>query len=128
MRIFIPIVMLLLALLLVIFGAQNTQAVNIHFLNMESGWVSLALVVVIAAIFGAVLTGLFGLWIRIRYGIQNWRANKQRNTLESRNTDLEQRITALEQENAKLREAAPAAPPSAPATSKTAQATEQKAV
>jgi putative membrane protein len=107
MRIFIPIVMLILALLLVIFGAQNTQAVNVKFLGVETGMASLALVIVISAIFGAVLTGLLGLWIRIRYGLRSWRANKQRASLEARNRELEQRVAALESENANLREAQP---------------------
>ncbi|MFL5803312.1 MAG: lipopolysaccharide assembly LapA domain-containing protein [Roseiflexaceae bacterium] len=108
MRIFIPIVMLILALLLVIFGAQNTQAVNVKFLGVETGMASLALVIVISAVFGAVLTGLLGLWIRIRYGIRSWRANKQRASLEAHNRELEQRVAALESENANLREAQPA--------------------
>src|SRR5262245_48995945 len=108
MRIFIPIIMLLLALLLVIFGAQNTQSVIVRFLGVETGVISLALVIVVSAIFGAVLTGLFGLWIRIRYGIRSWRANKQRVALEARNRELEQRVAALESENADLRAAQPA--------------------
>ena len=108
MRIFIPIVMLILALLLVIFGAQNTQAVSVKFLGVETGMISLALVIVISAIFGALLTGLFGLWIRIRYGIRSWRANKQRAGLEARNRELEQRVVALESEKASLSTAQPA--------------------
>jgi lipopolysaccharide assembly protein A len=108
MRIFIPVVMLLLALLLVIFGAQNTQAVNVRFLGIETGTISLALVIVISAIIGAVLTGLFGIWYRVRYGIQNWRAKKQRTSLETRNSELEQRIAALESEKASLSTAQPA--------------------
>jgi lipopolysaccharide assembly protein A len=108
MRIFIPIVMLILALLLVIFGAQNTQAVNVRFLGIETGMISLALVIVISAIFGAVLTGLFGLWIRIRYGIRSWRANKQRAGLEARNRELEQRVATLESEKASLSATPPA--------------------
>jgi lipopolysaccharide assembly protein A len=108
MRIFIPIVMLILALLLVIFGAQNTQSVIVRFLGVETGVISLALVMVVSAIFGAVLTGLFGLWIRIRYGLRSWRANKQRASLEARNRELEQRVTALESENADLRAPQPA--------------------
>ena len=108
MRIFIPIVMLILALLLVIFGAQNTQSVIVRFLGVETGVISLALVIVVSAIFGALLTGLLGLWIRIRYGIRSWRANKQRAGLETRNRELEQRVAALESENANLRAAQPA--------------------
>jgi uncharacterized integral membrane protein len=108
MRIFIPIIMLLLALLLVIFGAQNTQSVIVRFLGVETGVISLALVMVVSAIFGAVLTGLFGLWIRIRYGFRSWRANKLRAGLEARNRELEQRVAALESENADLRAAQPA--------------------
>lgn len=108
MRIFIPVVMLLLALLLVIFGAQNTQPVNVRFLGIETGTISLALVIVLSAIVGAVLSGLFGAWFQIRYGIRNWRAKKQRTSLETRNSELEQRVSALESENASLREVAPA--------------------
>ncbi len=53
MRYVLPIIMLILALVLVIFGAQNTQAVNVRFLGAETGMISLALVIVVAAIFGA---------------------------------------------------------------------------
>jgi uncharacterized integral membrane protein len=123
MRIFIPIVMLLLALMLVIFGAQNTQAVNVRFLGIETGSISLALVIVVAAIFGALLTGLFGAWYRIRYGIQNWRAKKQQSSLAARNSELEQRISTLESENTTLRTTGPLA---APEPSTTAGSTDNK--
>jgi uncharacterized integral membrane protein len=129
MRIFIPIVMLLLALMLVIFGAQNTQAVNVRFLGIETGSISLALVIVVAAIFGALLTGLFGAWYRIRYGIQNWRAKKQQSSLAARNSELEQRISTLESENTTLRTTGPlavAAPIEPSATSGSPENKEQK--
>jgi uncharacterized integral membrane protein len=58
--------MLILALVLVIFGAQNTQSVNVRFLGAETGMISLALVIVVSAIFGALLAGLFSVWFRIR--------------------------------------------------------------
>jgi uncharacterized integral membrane protein len=126
MRIFIPIVMLLLALMLVIFGAQNTQAVNVRFLGIETGSISLALVIVVAAIFGALLTGLFGAWYRIRYGIQNWRAKKQQSSLAARNSELEQRISTLESENTTLRTTGPLAAPEASTTAGSTDNKEQK--
>lgn len=126
MRIFIPIVMLLLALMLVIFGAQNTQAVNVRFLGIETGSISLALVIVVAAIFGALLTGLFGAWYRIRYGIQNWRAKKQQSSLAARNSELEQRISTLESENTTLRTTGPLGEPAKPKAEALGQNKEQK--
>jgi|GEM_PF-1350968 uncharacterized integral membrane protein len=103
MRFVLPIIMLFLALVLVIFGVQNTQTVNVRFLNFETGRISVALVMVVSALFGAALTGLFSLWFRIRYGIQSWRTRRQQLAEQQRKLELEKRVSTLEQENQILR-------------------------
>jgi uncharacterized integral membrane protein len=106
MRTVILIFMLLIAILLVIFGAQNTQLVSVHFLMIDTGFVSLALVIVISAVIGAVLASLMGVWGSIRRGFRGRRAGQQQAALEARGVDLESRVAALERENAELRMAA----------------------
>ncbi len=46
---------LILAAVLVVFGAQNTQSVTFHFLVFEAGPLPVVLVVFVAAIVGALL-------------------------------------------------------------------------
>lgn len=117
MRTLVVILVMLLAILLVIFGAQNTQLVNIRFLMIETPFVSLSLVIMVSAIAGALLVALVGLWGNVRRGLRNRREGQNQSRLETRNAELESRITTLEQENSTLRAAsqpdvAPAAPPS----------------
>ena len=103
MRTVILILVLLVAILLVIFGAQNTQLVSVHFLMIDTGSVSLALVIVISAVIGAVLASLIGVWGSIRRGFRGRRADQQKAALEARGVGLETRVAALERENAELR-------------------------
>ena len=103
MRTVVLIFMLLVAILLVIFGAQNTQLVSVHFLMIDTGFVSLALVIVISAVIGAVLTSLITAWGSIRRGFRGRRADQQKAALEARSVDLATRVAALERENAELR-------------------------
>jgi uncharacterized integral membrane protein len=103
MRMVVLIFMLLVAILLVIFGAQNTQLVSVHFLMIATGSVSLAVVIVISAVIGAVLASLIGVWGNIRRGFRGRRANQQKVALEARGVDLEIRVATLERENAELR-------------------------
>ena len=107
MRTVVLIFMLVVAILLVIFGAQNTQLVSVHFLMIDTGYVSLSLVIVISAVIGAVLASLITVWGRIRRGFRGRRADQQRADLETRGVDLETRVAALERENAELRAATP---------------------
>jgi uncharacterized integral membrane protein len=116
MRTLVVILVMLLAILRVIFGAQNTQLVNIRFLMIETPFVSLSLVIMVSAIAGALLVALVGLWGNVRRGLRNRREGQNQTRLETRNTELERRISTLEQENASLRttsqpDAAPATPP-----------------
>ena len=106
MRTVVLIFTLLVAILLVIFGAQNTQLVSVRFLMVDTGSVSLALVIVISAVIGAVLVSLIGVWGSIRRGFRGRRADQQKAALETRGVDLETRVEALERENAELRAAA----------------------
>ena len=106
MRTVVLILLLVVAMLLVIFGAQNTQLVNIRFLMIDTGYVSLSLVIVISAVIGAVLASLMTVWSSIRRGFRGRRADQQKADLETRSVDLETRVAALERENAELRTAA----------------------
>lgn len=103
MRIAILLLMLVVAILLVVFGAQNTQLVNVHFLMLDTGYVSLSLVIVISAVIGAVLASLLIVWGSIQRGFRGRRADKHQANLEVRSGELETRIAALERENAELR-------------------------
>jgi uncharacterized integral membrane protein len=103
MRTVVLIVMLLVAILLVIFGAQNTQLVSVHFLMIDTSSVSLALVIVISTAIGAVLASLIGVWGSIRRGFRGRRIDQQKAALEARGVDLETHVAALERENAELR-------------------------
>lgn len=103
MRYVILILMLLIALAFAIFGAQNTQAVNVHFLSYQTGTISLALVVVVAAVVGALLVSLLTLWIQLRYGLQNWRERRKNNSLSNRTSELDQKIADLTLENETLK-------------------------
>jgi uncharacterized integral membrane protein len=105
MRTVVLIFVLLVAILLVIFGAQNTQLVSVHFLMIDTGSVSLSLVIVISAVIGAVLASLITVWGSIRRGFRGRRADQQKADLEARSVDLETRVAALERENAELRAA-----------------------
>jgi uncharacterized integral membrane protein len=106
MRTVVLIFMLLVAILLVIFGAQNTQLVSVRFLMIDTGYVSLSLVIVISAVIGAVLASLITVWGSIRRGFRGRRADQQKADLEARGVELETRVAALERENAELRAAA----------------------
>ncbi len=100
MRTVVLILTLLVAILLVIFSAQNTQLVSVHFLMIDTGSVSLALVIIISAVIGAVLASLIGVWGSIRRGFRGRRIDQQKAALEARSVDLETRVEALEHENA----------------------------
>jgi uncharacterized integral membrane protein len=105
MRTVVLILMVVVAILLVIFGAQNTQLVNIQFLMINSGSVSLSLVIVISAVIGAVLVSLITLWGSIRRRFRGRRGDQQQVDLQARSIALESRVAALEDENAALRAA-----------------------
>ena len=106
MRTVVLILVLLVAILLVIFGAQNTQLVSVHFLMIDTGSVSLALVIVISAVIGAVLASLITVWGSIRRGFRGRRADQQKVALEASSVEQATRVAALERENDELRTAA----------------------
>ncbi len=103
MRYLISAALLIVAILLVLFGVQNPQPVTVRFLWLSTQDLSLSLVIVIAAIFGAVLVGLLNLWGSIRRGVRGLRERRERTALETRARDLEQKVAVLEQENAGLK-------------------------
>ena len=62
---------------MIIFGIQNPQTVNVYFLGIASGEVSLSLVIIISALAGATLVGLFSGWDRIRNVLNKRQLHKQ---------------------------------------------------
>lgn len=104
MGILVLILMIVLSIIMVLFGVQNPQPVNVRFFTLESGNISLSLVIVVSALIGAALIGLLSLWDSARRGIRRMRTNKQFAGLEERNRELERLKTSLEQENAALKE------------------------
>src|SRR5262245_42365654 len=103
MRYLIGTALLIVAVLLVLFGVQNPQPVTVRFLWLATQGLSLSLVIVIAAISGAVLVVLLSLWGSIRRGVRGLRERRERTALETRARDLEQKVATLEQENASLK-------------------------
>jgi uncharacterized integral membrane protein len=104
MGVLVLILMIALSIIMVIFGVQNPQPVNVRFFSVESGNISLSLVIVVSALIGAALIGLLSLWDGARRGLRSMRTNKQLTHLEQRNSELESLKTSLEQENAALKE------------------------
>lgn len=108
MRTVILILGLTVAVLLVIFGVQNTQPVYISFLGLTSRGISLSLVIMIAAVVGAVLAALVNLWDRLQRG---WTQRHEPDPAEAAHLiQLEARLSELERENAELRAAQPDLP------------------
>jgi uncharacterized integral membrane protein len=98
MRVVIGIVAAALAIGLVIFGVQNTQAVQIQFLNFSTERISVSLLVIGAVILGAALMWLIGLYGAAQRSIRQMRDARERSSLAARNRELEQRIAGLEKE------------------------------
>jgi uncharacterized integral membrane protein len=110
MRTFVVILVMLLAILLVVFGAQNTQLVNVRFLMLETPFVSLSLVIMVSAAAGALLVALGGLWGSSRRWLRTRREGQSQSRLEASNAELQSRVASLERENAELRAASEPAP------------------
>ena len=110
MRWLILLPILVVALLLVTFGVQNTQLVTVRFLSFEARDLSASIVIILSAIGGALLAGLFGVWNSIQHSLRGRRSSKQR-------AQLEQRIAELERQLADAKAPAPKAPVSAPTAS-----------
>ena len=118
MRWLILLPILIVALLLVTFGVQNTQLVTVRFLNLEARDLSASIVIILSAIGGALLAGMIGVWNSIQHGLRGRRAAKQRAQLEQRIAELERQLAAAKAAAPKAPAAAPAAPaPAAPAAS-----------
>jgi uncharacterized integral membrane protein len=97
-RALIGIVAATLAIGLVIFGVQNTQTVNIQFLNLSTEKISISLLVIGAFILGAAMMWLLGLFGAAQRGIRQLRDARERTTLATRNRELEVRLASLEKE------------------------------
>jgi len=94
MRWLILLPILVLALLMVTFGVQNTQLVNVRFLTFEATNLSTSIVIVLSAIGGALMVGMLGVWNSIQHGLRGRRDLKQRTQLEQRIADLERQLAA----------------------------------
>lgn len=113
MRTVLILVVLVVAVLLVIFGAQNTQPVNINFLGLNTGYVSLSLVIIVSAVVGIVLAALVSFWNSIRRNLSQRRVDREHADIKKRNAELEARLSTVERENADLKSMA--SPVSVPA-------------
>ena len=117
MRWLILLPILVVALLLVTFGVQNTQLVTVRFLSFEARDLSASIVIILSAIGGALLAGMLGVWNSIQHGLRGRRATKQRTQLEQRIAELERQLAAAKAPPAKEPVKEPAAAPAAPAAS-----------
>ena len=116
MRWLILLPILVLALLMVTFGVQNTQLVTVRFLTFEARDLSASIEIVLSAIGGALLVGMLGVWNSIQHGLRGRRDLKQRTQLEQRIAELERQLAATKAPAPKEPVAVPAAP-AAPAAS-----------
>ncbi|HNP74296.1 MAG TPA: LapA family protein [Kouleothrix sp.] len=112
-RYLVLIPLLIVAVLLVLFGVQNTQVVTIRFLSYSVENLSVSLVIVIAALFGALLVALLNLWAGVQRSLRQRGERKERADMAARHLALQKRVAELERENAGLRDDA-ARPKSAP--------------
>jgi len=109
MRWLILLPILALALLMVIFGAQNTQLVTVRFLSFEARDLSASIVIILSAIGGALLAGLLGIWNSVQHSLRGRRDSRQRAQLEQRIADLERQLAAAKSPPPKEPSAVPAA-------------------
>lgn len=98
LRAVIGVVLAALAVCLVIFGVQNTQAVQIQFLGFTTEQISVSLLVIGAVIIGAALMWLVGLWGTAQRSLRLRREAKERTTLAARNRELELKVASLEKQ------------------------------
>jgi uncharacterized integral membrane protein len=96
-RALIGIVAAAMSILLVIFGVQNTQPVQLQFLTFETQQISLSLVIIIAVVCGAALMWLFGLYGAAQRSMRLRREVKERLQLSARNAELERKLASFEQ-------------------------------
>ncbi len=101
-RAVIGVVLAALAVGLVIFAGQNTQTVQIKFLNLTTEQISVSLLVIGAIILGAALMWLVGIWGAAQRSLRLRRDAKERAALTARNQELETKVVTLERELAKL--------------------------
>ncbi|NCC31120.1 MAG: LapA family protein [Chloroflexia bacterium] len=97
-RILLGIITAVLSVALVIFGVQNTEPVQIKFLNFSTDNISVSLVMIGSVIMGAVLVWLMGLWREARLTLRHRRDAKELALLESKNKTLNARVKELERQ------------------------------
>lgn len=102
MNYLITILLFVVSIVMVIFGAQNTQTVALNFLTYKSGEVSLSLVIVLATVGGVILTGLITVLSGLR---RSMRERNARRRMEREIKELTHRVHVLDRENTKMREA-----------------------
>ncbi|MEM8530547.1 MAG: LapA family protein [Chloroflexota bacterium] len=101
--VFLPLI-LLVSVSMVVFGIQNPQTVNVYFLGIASGEVSLSLVIIISALAGATLVGLFSGWDRIRNALDKRQTHKQLTLAKKQHQEALQQISTQSEEITKLHE------------------------
>lgn len=102
MNYFVTVLIFAVSIVMVIFGAQNTQTVALNFLTYKSGEVSLSLVIVLATVGGVILTGLITVASGLRRSMRERNARKR---MEREIRELMQKVVVLERDNTKMREA-----------------------
>ena len=81
------IIVLVLALVLAIFGAQNTQNVRVNFFGWRTDFMPLFVVILISALAGAMLAMITGIQSRISTGLRLRRQERQIAELEQKLAD-----------------------------------------
>jgi uncharacterized integral membrane protein len=109
MRIVVAVLILVVAIALTVFSVENTQRVQLSFLGVRSETFPLSLVIVLSAIGGFLLMGLFWLQDVIRRGLRFRSEAKARSNAEKKVLDLEIQVAKLTEENNTLK--GPAQPP-----------------
>jgi uncharacterized integral membrane protein len=98
MRIVVTVLILAVAIALTIFSAQNISPVQLRFVTYRSDTFPLSLVIVLSAIAGAALMGLFWMQDMIRRGLRFRSEHKARSSAEKKILDLELQLAKLSEE------------------------------
>ena len=86
---FYLVLILLFAIIVAGFGISNTQAVVIQFMNLKSGEISLALIILLSALTGVIFAGIIGVLEQMRL---RWKLYK----VQGVNREYERRIRDYE--------------------------------
>jgi uncharacterized integral membrane protein len=85
---------LLLVLVLSTFGVQNPTPVNVRFLQFQSGFVPLSVIMLVSTLSGMLLVMLMGLPSRIQHRLETRRLRHQLITADEQIVSLKDRLPA----------------------------------